>query len=145
MHSVVTTILLRDSMAWILKMALPKRLMFFCNEGLCYITLKDLSFSTCIKNFRRDNCLWGVALTRGIPQDTLDNFDLDLYCSKDFLEPIDYDSEPVAKFAGNLEFLGGGIIKRTTNGFTYFNFSKVKTPLVLNQWPRKPTGEVPHH
>merc|ERR1711957_735061 len=85
---------------------------------------QDASFSTCINNIAGDIYLGGLAIARNIPQDSLDNFKLDLYCIDDIYQlsiGIDYNADPVASLDGSMLFLEDGIIRRTGTNFVYFN------------------------
>eukprot|EP00588_Corethron_pennatum_P029921 CAMPEP_0194323868 /NCGR_PEP_ID=MMETSP0171-20130528/26010_1 /TAXON_ID=218684 /ORGANISM="Corethron pennatum, Strain L29A3" /LENGTH=604 /DNA_ID=CAMNT_0039082611 /DNA_START=46 /DNA_END=1860 /DNA_ORIENTATION=- len=95
-----------------------------CAGGLCDITLQDASFSTCINNIAGDIYLGGLAIAQNIPQDSLDNFKLDLYCVDDISQlskGIDYNAAPVASLDGSMLFLEDGIIRRTGPNFMYSN------------------------
>lgn len=91
-----------------------------CKEGLCDIELGDSSFGTCIENIPGDTYLGGLATARGVPQDSLHDFELELFCFLGGPEGIDYTT-PVARLKGNLVFLQDGIVQRTALGFKYFN------------------------
>ena len=93
-----------------------------CVEGLCDIELADTSFSTCIENIPGDRYLGGLAKATDVPQDSLSNFGLPLYCASNF-GVVNY-TEPVAILKGGFVFLQPGIIKRTGTGFTYYNAFK---------------------
>ena len=83
-------------------------LQLVCQGGLCDITLADTSFGTCIDNIPGDLYLGGLAKAEGVPQDSLHNFDLKLFCTSEFGGEIDY-SEHVALLKGDLIFLQNGI------------------------------------
>jgi len=95
-----------------------------CARGLCDITLGDASFSTCIDKITGDIYLGGLAIARDIPQDSLDSFNLDLYCVEDFAQlstGIDFNAVPSASLDGSILFLEDGIFRRTGLNFVYFN------------------------
>ena len=50
-----------------------------CKRGRCIITLQDASFSTCIDQLSLERYLGGLALAKGVPQDSLYDFDLELF------------------------------------------------------------------
>ena len=89
-----------------------------CDNGLCNVTLTDSSFSTCIKELNLP-FFGGLARAINIPQEDLDNFELDLYCLLPNQSEIDFDAEPTTTLVGNFEVLGEGIVKRTKTGFVY--------------------------
>jgi len=93
-----------------------------CQGGFCDITLGDSSFSTCIDKIPGDTYLGGLAKAGGVPQDSLHNFDLDLFCAEDYLG-IDYNTTR-AQLKGDLLFLQGGTVQRTGPGFKYSNIFK---------------------
>jgi hypothetical protein len=97
-----------------------------CIKGLCDITLQDVSFSTCINFTTADIYLGGLAIARNIPQESLNNFKLDLYCVTDprqiFLG-INY-TLPTTTLNGSMVFIDDGIVSRTAKNFTYFNLFK---------------------
>ena len=72
--------------------------------------------------------LGGLALAKDVPQDSLYDFDLQLFCASDFFQGIDYTS-PVATLTGNLAFLEDGIVRRTGPGFNYYNYVKKRKAL----------------
>ncbi len=97
-----------------------------CKEGLCDIELADTTFSTCIENIPvlGDIYLRGLAKATDIPQVSLHDFNLPLYCaSASGFGGINY-TEPVETLKGDLVFLQSGIIERTAKGFKYFNAFK---------------------
>ena len=67
--------------------------------------------STCVEAIPGDRYLGGLAKATDVPQDSLDNFDLPLYCVSNPAEGIIDFSEPVAILEGGFVFLEGGIIK----------------------------------
>ena len=75
-----------------------------CKRGRCDITLQDSSFLTCIKQLGLQRYLGGLALARDVPQDSLYDFDFELFCASNFFQGIDYTS-PVATLPGSLAFL----------------------------------------
>ena len=99
-----------------------------CKQGRCDITLQDASFSTCIEQLGLQRYLGGLALAKDVPQDSLYDFDLQLFCASDFFQGIDYTS-PVATLTGNLAFLEDGIVRRTGPGFNYYNYHKKRKAL----------------
>ncbi len=95
-----------------------------CKNGVCDIELADTSFSRCIENIPGDIYLGGLAKAEGVPQSSLHDFELPLYCASNFFEGIDY-SEPVSLLKGGMSFLQGtGIAYRTGPGFMYVNAFK---------------------
>jgi len=62
-----------------------------------------------------------------VPQDSLYDFTLDLYCveSLDSLGDIDYDNITPIALTGNLIFLENGLVKRTGPGFSYYNVANI--------------------
>ena len=86
-------------------------LQILCQRGLCDIELGDSSFSTCIENIPGDIYLGGLAKATGVPQDSLHDFELPLYCASNFFEGIDYNNATEI-LEGNLVFLEPGIVKR---------------------------------
>ena len=116
---------------------------YLCNGGLCNITLRNSSFSACPGTFLQDREFWvGVALARDGPQDSLDNFVLNLYCSNIGQGGIDYTT-PDAQLKGNMKFIRDGIVKHTTTDFRFFNlFKGAATPRVRPE-PSKPYERRP--
>ena len=102
-------------------------LTLLCKSGFCDITLQDTNFNTCIEFTSDEIFLGGLAIARRVPQESLDNFQLELYCVKDaaqILSGIDYTSGPSATLDGSLAFIGDSIVTRTGKNFTYFNMFK---------------------
>jgi len=96
-------------------------LSMYCENGLCNVRLDDIVFTTCVE-VTGNSYLGGVAIADGIPEDSLDNFDLDLYCLQKGKLEIDLDKDtPVTTLKGDLIFLEKGVIRRTSTGFTYFS------------------------
>ena len=93
-----------------------------CKSGLCDVELADTSFSTCIENIPSDIYLGGLAKATDVPQDSLYDFELPLYCASDsdLIQGIDYNNA-TATLKGGFVFLQPGIIERTGPGFTYYN------------------------
>ncbi len=91
-----------------------------CKGGLCDVELGDTSFSTCIKDIPGDRYLGGLARATAVPQNSLHNFDLPLYCTSDLSKGINYTA-PAATLKGNLIFYEGGIVQRTATGVNYVN------------------------
>jgi len=104
-------------------------LQILCMEGFCDVTLGDTSFSTC-SAITGDLFFGGVAIARGIPEDSLDDFSLNLYCLAKGKNQ--FDSTPTGTLTGNLLGLQDGIIRRTGPGFTYFKKSS-KPESMMNQ------------
>ena len=73
-----------------------------CEKGLCDIELTDTSFSTCIENIPGDTYLGGLARATNVPQNSLHDFKLPLYCASAFGEGIDYTKPPAAILKGDL-------------------------------------------
>jgi len=95
----------------------------FCEDGLCDITVEDFVFTTCIL-ITGSNYFGGVAIARDVPENSLDNFDLNLYCLAEGQLEIDVDVDtPLTTLRGDLIGLEDGIIRRTGTGFTYFKFN----------------------
>ncbi|KAL7455667.1 hypothetical protein ACHAWC_007212 [Mediolabrus comicus] len=97
-----------------------------CKRGFCDIELADTSFSTCIDAIPGDIYLAGLAIATDVPQDSLDNFTLPLYCATNVSEPIGFGIDidytaPAAILKGNFVFRQPGIIERTGPGFKYFS------------------------
>jgi len=108
-------------------------LSIFCQEGICDITLLDLKFTTCTLLSGGDNYFGGIAFARGISEDSLDAFDLNLYCLAEGDLEIDIDNdEPIANLKGDLLFLEDGTVRRTGTGFLYFNTLKENSSTSLN-------------
>ena len=99
-----------------------------CKQGLCNITLQDSSFSTCVSTLGLERYQGGLALANDVPQDSLYDFDLELFCAPNFFQGIDYNS-PVANLTGNLVFLQDGIVRRTGPGFDYYDRLKKRKVL----------------
>jgi len=96
-------------------------LSMYCENGLCNVRLNDIVFTTCIE-VTGNSYFGGVAIADGIPEDSLDNFDLDLYCLQKGKLEIDLDKDtPVTTLKGDMNFLEKGVIRRTSTGFTYFS------------------------
>jgi len=96
-------------------------LSMYCENGLCNVRLDDIVFTTCIA-VTGNSYFGGVAIADGIPEDSLDNFDLDLYCVQKGKLEIDLDNDtPVTTLKGDMVFLEKGVIRRTSTGFTYFS------------------------
>ncbi len=99
-----------------------------CKEGFCDLSLIDSSFSSC----RDQNSgiaysyLGGIAVAENVPQNSLHDFQLELFCVEDAssIGGIDYDVTPII-LTGNLVFLEDGIIRRTGPGFNYFASSNL--------------------
>jgi len=73
----------------------------------------------------------GVGVARNIPQNSLDDFDIRLYClSADEIEVDinDPSREPDAILTGNFASLQDGILRRTGPGFNYYKISKPASP-----------------
>ena len=95
-----------------------------CRKGLCDVVLIDSSFSTC----KDENSgigfayLGGIARADNVPQDSLHDFDLNLYCVTDLdsLDRIDYSVDPII-LAGNLVFLEDGLVRRLGPGKHYLS------------------------
>ncbi len=87
------------------------------------MSLIDSSFSTCITNDLFRAYLGGIAVANNVPQNSLHDFELKLFCVEDFASlisiGIDYEVTPKS-LTGNLVFLEDGIIRRTGPGFNYF-------------------------
>ena len=63
-----------------------------------------------------------MAVAAGVPEDSLDDFDLDLYCLQDGRTTIDIGSNtPEMTLKGNLVRLEGGAIRHTVADFIYFS------------------------
>jgi len=110
-----------------------------CEDGLCDITLQDSSFSTCVEALSSVFFLGGIAKATSVPQESLHDFELPLFCAKNLVEGIDY-GESTAVLTGNFVFLDNGIIHRTGPGFNYYNSfapSDILSGLYFN-------GEVPN-
>jgi len=104
----------------------PQAINVLCNEGLCDIYLFDPSFSTCI-NKNGEIFGGGLAMALDIPQGSLDDFDLDLYCLIQPMQsgppPLINYTAPAAQLTGDLVLLGDGTYQRTGTGpgFYYFD------------------------
>ena len=94
-----------------------------CEGGLCDVELTDTYFSTCVEAIPGDRYLGGLAKAAGVPQDSLYDFNLPLYCASDLIQGIDY-SAPAATLKGNLVFPQPGNVKRIGPGFMYYNLFK---------------------
>lgn len=72
-------------------------------------------------------CDSGIAKADQVPQDSLYDFTLDLYCveSLNSLGDIDYDNITPIALTGNLIFLENGLVKRTGPGFSYYNTANI--------------------
>ncbi len=99
-----------------------------CKEGFCDFSLIDSSFSSCKDNSSGTtySYLGGIAVAKNVPQNSLHDFQLELFCVEDItsLGSIDYDVTPII-LTGDLVFLEDGIIKRTGPGFNYFASSNL--------------------
>ena len=99
-----------------------------CEEGFCDLSLIDSSFSSC-KDQNSGiaySYLGGIAVAENVPQNSLHDFQLELFCVEDAssIGSIDYDVTPII-LTGNLVFLEDGIIRRTGPGFNYFASSNL--------------------
>jgi len=99
-----------------------------CKEGFCDLSLIDSSFSSC-KDGTSGNAysyLGGIAVAKNVSQNSLHDFQLELFCVEDIssIGIIDYDVTPII-LTGDLVFLEDGIIKRTGPGFNYFASSNL--------------------
>ena len=92
------------------------------------MSLIDSSFSSCKdKNSGFAYAyLGGIAVANDVPQNSLHDFKLELFCVEDItsLGSIDYSVTPII-LTGNLVFLENGIIRRTGPGFNYFASSNL--------------------
>lgn len=85
-------------------------LSLICKDGLCDIWLGDIQFSTCAKI--TGNIFGGLGVARDVPQDSLHDFKMDLYCFRDASETqIDYSKPPASTLTGNMDFLPNGGIQ----------------------------------
>ena len=91
--------------------------------GICNITLQDSRFSTCDQIVRGTNN--GVGIANSIPQDSIDNFQFDLYCLQPGETEINFSNGPTATLPGNIDVLPDGSLRRTVPGFFY---NKVSLP-----------------
>jgi len=106
----------------------------FCKEGLCDITLQDISFSTCF-SITRIPFYNGMGVARNIPEDSLDSFKIDIFCLQPGREEVDiYNDTPLSSLTGNLAALENGIIRRTGPGFIYSKKSTPGGPNKTGRW-----------
>ena len=88
----------------------------------CGVTLLDSSFSTC-QAITSDPFFTGIGLAKNVPRDSLDDFEIELYCLAEGQLVIDPSQEPTATLEGNLELDRVGILRRPGRGVTYFKLS----------------------
>ena len=88
----------------------------------CDVTLLDSSFSTC-QAITGDPFFTGVGLAKNVPRDSLDDFDIELYCLAEGQLVIDPSQEPTGILEGNLELDRVGILLRPGRGITYLKVS----------------------
>jgi hypothetical protein len=106
------------------------------DEGvLCDITLQDARFSTCDQFVPGTN--GGVGIANEIPQNSIDDFKIDLYCLQPDEIEIDFSNDPTATLTGDIEILQDGSLRRTGPGFFY---SKVSLPEIKD----KSIEEIPN-
>lgn len=95
-------------------------LTIFCNRyESCDLILHDPSFSTC-SGITGVNLFRGVGLATNIHRDSLNDFDIKLYCLGTDELVVDPTRAPDAILTGNLASLQDGILSRTGPGFTYY-------------------------
>ena len=88
----------------------------------CDVTLRDSSFSTC-QAITGDPFFTGVELAKNVPRDSLDDFDIELYCLAEGQLEIGPSQDPTEILEGNLELDRVGILRRPGRGVTYLKNS----------------------
>ena len=88
-----------------------------CSGGVCEIILLDSLFATC------GGIFGGIGLARNIPQDSLNDFEISLYCKQSSDSVIDVNGEPSGTLDGSLAFLSDGGIHRKGPDFIYYKVS----------------------
>mmetsp|Transcript_26342 Transcript_26342/g.30099 ORF Transcript_26342/g.30099 Transcript_26342/m.30099 type:complete len:402 (-) Transcript_26342:185-1390(-) len=89
----------------------------YCNDGMCDVKLGDNGFSTC-SSITGNPFYGGIAMARNVPEESLDNFKLDLYCLG--VGETQFGNTPTTTLTGNMIVLKDGIISRTGPGFTFY-------------------------
>jgi len=89
----------------------------YCKDGMCDVHLGDLGFSTCTL-ITGDPFFGGIAIARNVPEESLDDFKLDLYCLG--VGQTQFSSTPTGTLTGSMIVLKDGIIRRTGPGFTFY-------------------------
>jgi len=97
------------------------------SDMLCDIILTDFRFSTCAAiNSNTGSFFKGVAIAKGVPKDSIDDFTLDLYCLQTDELEVDVDDPsraPDTTLVGNLGSLKEGVLQRFGPGFMYYKRS----------------------
>ena len=88
----------------------------------CHVPLSDRSFSTC-QAITGNPFFTGVGLAKNVPRDSLDDFDIELYCLAEGQLEIDPSQEPTGTLEGNLELDRVGILRRPGPEVTYLKIS----------------------